>query len=168
MIAYIVLFAVAFLALRIYLGTSRKYFPGPPSKLFFGNAHEMQRFSVWEYLASLTPIYGVLLTVPNNRFSLIFDAESERAGNELYFYNPLLGTSILVLNSFEAAQVLLVQRAAIYSDRPPSTMLELYFPHAYTMCMGLGLLTIHQQNGRQQSRSRPIRTEMALGAKIIP
>jgi hypothetical protein len=108
----------------------------------------MQKLSVWEDLADMSLVYGAyfFLMVIKHSSRPIVDAQSGRAGKELYLYNPLLGMSILVLNSFEAAQDLLVHRAAIYSDRPPSTMLELYYSPSfkYICAWATGSLTPRQ------------------------
>ena len=57
----------------------------------------------------------------------------------------ILGQHIVVLNILQAAQELLDKRSAIYSDRPPFVMSELYACHlCFLFCPGVRRVHSHQ------------------------
>ncbi|KAG1868231.1 cytochrome P450 [Suillus subalutaceus] len=76
--------------------------PGPPPKLFFGNAHQLlPKNEPWRAYVTWAEIYGPIFSfrVPNRQF--------------------------IVLSSLKAATELLDARATIYFDRPKMWMLKL-------------------------------------------
>ncbi|KAG2140996.1 cytochrome P450 [Suillus clintonianus] len=68
--------------------------PGPPSKFFTGNAHQLPKKEPWRMYATWAESYGPIFSfrVPNRQF--------------------------IVLNSLKSATELLDSRATTYSDRP--------------------------------------------------
>ncbi|KAF8953240.1 cytochrome P450 [Flammula alnicola] len=74
--------------------------PGPNGRFLFGNLFEIPKEYEYKLFRQWSKIYG--------------DA----------MYLSVAGTSLLVLDSLEAAQDLLEKRSAIYSNRPHSTMLS--------------------------------------------
>ncbi|TFL05254.1 cytochrome P450 [Pterulicium gracile] len=83
------------------LPTSRNYPPGPRG----------------------IPLLGNLLQLPSQYQWITFSAWSKRYRSDIV-HARVLGQSIVVLNSFEAASELLESRSSIYSDRPDNAMLQ--------------------------------------------
>ncbi|KAK7044456.1 cytochrome p450 [Favolaschia claudopus] len=69
------------------------------------------------------PLVGNLFDVPKNQDSLWYIEMSRKYDSDIISVN-LAGTTVVVLNSRTAATDLLENRSAIYSDRPPFTMLN--------------------------------------------
>ncbi|KAF7980673.1 hypothetical protein HWV62_37101 [Athelia sp. TMB] len=70
------------------------------------------------------PIIGNVLDVPRSSAEWIdYRIMSEKYNSDIIYLN-VLGTPIVVLNSFDAVTELLEKRAAIYSDRPHFVMVQ--------------------------------------------
>ncbi|KAF8210916.1 cytochrome P450 [Mycena galopus ATCC 62051] len=67
------------------------------------------------------PIVGNLLQMPSGREWETFMKWSQKCNSDIIHLN-VVGTSIIVISSAEAANDLLEKRSAIYSDRPPMPM----------------------------------------------
>ncbi|KAF8885508.1 cytochrome P450 [Infundibulicybe gibba] len=91
---------IAALVLRFLAVTLRrpKYLPGPRGLPFFGNLFQIPNAHSWETYAKWRETYG--------------DA----------IYVSALGSSIVVLNSYEACVDILEKRSNLYSDRPVSVV----------------------------------------------
>ncbi|KAJ6588876.1 hypothetical protein B0H19DRAFT_222964 [Mycena capillaripes] len=70
------------------------------------------------------PLVGNLLSMPSHSQWETYSKWSKKYNSDILCAN-VLGTSIIILTSLEAATDLLEKRSAIYSDRPRSMMLEL-------------------------------------------
>uniref|UniRef100_A0A0W0FXJ5 Cytochrome p450 n=1 Tax=Moniliophthora roreri TaxID=221103 RepID=A0A0W0FXJ5_MONRR len=81
--------------------------PGPPGLPLFGNLFDVATREEWIVYKAVSE---------NKVFSTIL-----AAGSDLVSFN-LLGTIVVVVNSFEADQELFEKRSALYSDRPRFTM----------------------------------------------
>ncbi|KAI0350719.1 cytochrome P450 [Trametes cingulata] len=69
------------------------------------------------------PLIGNVLDFPKSHLGREFHALSERYGDVVYM--KVLGQSIILVDSYEAACELLEKRSANYSDRPQSVMVKL-------------------------------------------
>ncbi|KAJ7454128.1 cytochrome P450 [Mycena latifolia] len=69
------------------------------------------------------PIVGNVLDVPQERIWVALGAMGLKYNSDILYLN-MLGTSLIVLNSVQAAEDLLDKRSAIYSDRPSLVMLN--------------------------------------------
>ena len=90
--------------------------PGPPAEPLIGHARLIPQAGQAEFYHEMRKSYGEfrLSSLPIPTLMIII-------GDVLYF--NALGSSIVVLNSVEAAVNLMAKRNAIYSDRPPLVML---------------------------------------------
>ncbi|KAJ7206267.1 cytochrome P450 [Mycena pura] len=70
------------------------------------------------------PIIGNLRQMPTERPPLVFHEWAKTYGDVVYLELP--GKSIVLLDSLQAAEDLLDKRSAIYSDRPPFTLYEMF------------------------------------------
>ncbi|KAI0334559.1 cytochrome P450 [Cubamyces sp. BRFM 1775] len=69
------------------------------------------------------PLLGNVLQFPTQNLGQGFRELSEKYGDVVHL--RVLGRSIILIGSYEAACDILEKRSAIYSDRPPSAMVEL-------------------------------------------
>ncbi|KAJ6588878.1 hypothetical protein B0H19DRAFT_223072 [Mycena capillaripes] len=110
--------AVAFIYLKRSSGNRLP--PGPRPLPLVGNLFSMPSHSQWETYSKWSKKYSKYMArsfpTSNSSFS--------RLDSDILCAN-VLGTSIIILTSLEAATDLLEKRSAIYSDRPRSMMLEL-------------------------------------------
>ncbi|KAI0030172.1 cytochrome P450 [Vararia minispora EC-137] len=90
---------------------SLPYPPGPRGWPFIGNLLDMPRTNFWEVLRRIRGQYGDIV------------------------YVNVVGQPIVVLNSLQAAQDLLEQRSAVYSDRPRMPMAGELCGYADTMAI---------------------------------
>ncbi|KIO24838.1 hypothetical protein M407DRAFT_39782, partial [Tulasnella calospora MUT 4182] len=68
------------------------------------------------------PLIGNVLDMPRSKFALTWTKFGEKYGPLTWLTIP--GQTVLVINSFEAAQELLDKRGSVFSDRPRFTMLS--------------------------------------------
>ena len=94
----------------------RRLPPGPRGLPFIGNVSSIPRQYSWNYYTELKPKYGLFL---KNVLSL--SALTLLSIGDLVYLSAM-GQHIILLNSYKVAYDLLVQRAAIYSDRPRAVM----------------------------------------------
>ncbi|TFK41772.1 cytochrome P450 [Crucibulum laeve] len=74
------------------------------------------------------PILGNLLNVPSQFEWKTYERWGEEFGSDILYLN-VVGTPLIVLNSFEAANCLLDQRSAIYSSRMGWSWLMVFTPY---------------------------------------
>ncbi|KAH7920036.1 cytochrome P450 [Leucogyrophana mollusca] len=104
--------------------------PGPRPLPFLGNALDIDFNKPWFTYTKWRAIYGDLV------------------------YSRLLGQQIIVLNSEETARVLLDQRSANYSDRPPIATVEPYGVSFSTVLLPHGVTwRLHRRLFHQTFRS---------------
>ncbi|KAE9388472.1 cytochrome P450 [Gymnopus androsaceus JB14] len=70
------------------------------------------------------PIIGSVFDVPKEKLHVAYMEIGRKYGSDLLYLN-MAGTSLLILNSEEAANDLLVERSTLYSNRPDFPMLFL-------------------------------------------
>ncbi|KAJ3515357.1 hypothetical protein NLJ89_g1809 [Agrocybe chaxingu] len=107
---------------RLWLQTRRitlqHYAPGPPPKSWLaGNHADVPEHKAWYAYTEWGKKYGMYRLL-----SLVFDADLA-IGDVIHI--RIYGRHYLILNSVVAATDLLEKRARIYSDRPPSLMLDI-------------------------------------------
>lgn len=122
---------VAFLAWRL-LSTSRPpsrhnpYPPGPPPKLIIGNLLDMPKAKEWIAYHEWAQGYGS--STPS-----CISRNTGLTGNAVgdVILVRVLKQKLIILDSLEAVNELMERRSAIYSSRPSTNILELYFLHAH-------------------------------------
>ncbi|KAF8742993.1 cytochrome p450, partial [Rhizoctonia solani] len=103
------------------------------------------------------PLVGSILSIPRGvQLPVIFTQWGNKYGDVSYV--KLLGQDIILLNSYEAATELLVEKSAIYSSRPPQIMAgEL---------VGLGKATAFLPYGEQIRMTRKLLHE-AMSPEVM-
>ncbi|KAJ7674356.1 hypothetical protein B0H17DRAFT_1016733 [Mycena rosella] len=69
------------------------------------------------------PVLGNLRYMPSDQSALVFHEWSKKYGEVMYF--EVLGRSLVILDTHQAAVDLLEKRSANYSDRPVFTLYDL-------------------------------------------
>jgi hypothetical protein len=87
--------------------------PGPPKLPLVGNLFDMPRKFEWETYMQWSREYSAFVNAMANNS---FGRNKIYADSDIIHLN-VAGASIIVLNSVEAANDLLVKRSSIYSDR---------------------------------------------------
>ncbi|PFH49406.1 hypothetical protein AMATHDRAFT_147746 [Amanita thiersii Skay4041] len=95
-----IVIAILGICIRLYsISAPRQHLPpGPPSKIFSGNVHQIPKSEYWRTYQQWSQLYGPII---------FFRTFSRR---------------FVVLNTFKSAADLLDSRSSLYSDRPPAWM----------------------------------------------
>ncbi|KAG9080012.1 hypothetical protein FRC06_007183, partial [Ceratobasidium sp. 370] len=121
---------------------------------------------IWKHGASLPlppspashPLFGHLLSFPSSNQHIAYRDIGKQLKSDIISFT-VLGQVIVVLNSAEAAEDLLVKRSAIYSDRPELPMLN------DERLLGWGRETAFIRYGERWNRQRKL-TSMALHPSV--
>lgn len=103
----------------------KQYPPGPPGKFLIGNLKDVpsggDQWLAYEKMSRDYGKYFVLCVL-----TWVDAVAHDRAGSDIIHLN-VLGSHMLVLNSYEAARDLLEKKGGLYSNRPRFVVLnELY------------------------------------------
>lgn len=100
--------------------------PGPPPLPLLGNALDMPRTHLGREFAEMTQKYGEsALTSPTAQILTEAVHVSDCCSGDIVYLN-FLGQQMIVIGTHKVAHEILAKRSANYSDRPTSTMINLY------------------------------------------
>jgi hypothetical protein len=97
------------------------YPPGPPSRPIIGNLPDIPKDAPWRAYADMSEKYG---RREHSRNTCPSKLKPTFPGDVICLH--VLSQAVIVLNSFSAIKDLLEKRGQIYSDRPRSTIAEMY------------------------------------------
>jgi hypothetical protein len=118
----LVVICFASCVLYVLIRSSRRkipYPPGPKPDPIIGNIRHMKKYDPWVWYTELKKQYGKL-----DRCAHFFGHSCESVLPDLgdIVHLSALGQHIIILNSFEAVQDIVVRKAAAFSDRPRFVM----------------------------------------------
>lgn len=107
---------------------SQRLPPGPPADPLIGHVRHMKPVHSWLWYHELSKTYGACFV---RNFRILDESEHVVAPGDIVHISAM-GTPIIILNTWDVVNDLLVKRGAIYSDRPPMPMTtDMFDNHLY-------------------------------------